>query len=99
MGDTDRQTPRWIGGIKPPEELLAASGVQILEIECREQPQRLHDLIQAYRMDSSVRAELKNFAIFPGEKARSSSSAWAHLTVLPSVDRFFCKHTEGFPSR
>jgi glutamine---fructose-6-phosphate transaminase (isomerizing) len=55
------QAPRWISGIEPPKELLAASGTQILEIECREQPARLQDLIQAYRSDSTIRAELNTF--------------------------------------
>ena len=34
-------SPRWIAGIEPPEELLTANGTQILEIECRQQPEKL----------------------------------------------------------
>jgi len=55
------QARRWISGIEPPKELLTATGTQILEIECREQPARLRDLILAYRGDSEIRAELKKF--------------------------------------
>ena len=55
------ETPRWINGVEPPAHLLHASGTQILEIECREQPQRLLDLIRAYRSDPELRSQLKNF--------------------------------------
>lgn len=55
------EAPRWINGVEPPAHLLQASGTQILEIECREQPQRLLDLIHAYRGNSELRAQLKKF--------------------------------------
>ncbi|MGO8717893.1 MAG: SIS domain-containing protein [Acidobacteriaceae bacterium] len=61
MGDEKKAAPRWISGVEPPKELLTATGAQILEIECREQPQRLHDLIHAYRNDPTICAELKKF--------------------------------------
>jgi glucosamine--fructose-6-phosphate aminotransferase (isomerizing) len=61
MGNENRDAPHWINGVEPPKKLLAASGTQILEIECREQPQRLLDLIHAYRADPNLRAELKKF--------------------------------------
>jgi glutamine---fructose-6-phosphate transaminase (isomerizing) len=61
MAEGNQQAPRWIAGVEPSKELLAASGTQILEIECREQPQRLHELIQACRSDSAIRAELRKF--------------------------------------
>jgi glucosamine--fructose-6-phosphate aminotransferase (isomerizing) len=56
-----KQQPCWISGIEPPKELLTATGTQILEIECREQPARLRELIQVYGSDPSVGAELKKF--------------------------------------
>lgn len=56
-----KQAPRWIAGIEPPKELLDATGTQILEIECREQPDRLRDLIQTYSRDPGIRSELKRF--------------------------------------
>jgi glutamine---fructose-6-phosphate transaminase (isomerizing) len=59
MEKANQPSPRWINGIEPRQELLSANGTQILEIECREQPQRLHDLIQAYRSDPVIRTELK----------------------------------------
>ena len=61
MQETTKQAPRWISGIEPSAELLKATGTQILEIECREQPARLRELIQAYSSDSTIRAELKKF--------------------------------------
>ena len=61
MQEMTKQAPRWISGIEPPEELLKASGTQILEIECREQPACLRELIKTYSSDSAIRAELKKF--------------------------------------
>jgi glutamine---fructose-6-phosphate transaminase (isomerizing) len=55
------QTPRWVGGIEPAKELLTATGTQIREIECREQPKRLGELLAAYAEDSAIRGELKEF--------------------------------------
>jgi glucosamine--fructose-6-phosphate aminotransferase (isomerizing) len=60
---------RWIAGIEPTAELLAATGTQILEIECREQPRRLNELIDAYATDASIRKELgrvRELAARPG---------------------------------
>ena len=48
-------------GSSLPPHLLQATGTQILEIECREQPQRFLDLIRAYRSDPEIRSQLKNF--------------------------------------
>jgi glutamine---fructose-6-phosphate transaminase (isomerizing) len=61
MDAANREAPRWIAGVEPPKELLIASGTQIFEIECREQPQRLRDLIRIYRSDPALRDELKKF--------------------------------------
>ena len=55
------EAPRWINGVEPPAHLLHATGSQILEIECREQPQRLLELIRVYRSDPEFRSQLKNF--------------------------------------
>jgi glutamine---fructose-6-phosphate transaminase (isomerizing) len=60
---------RWISGIEPAPELLAATGTQILEIECREQPQKLAELIGAYAADASIRGQfrgLRELAAKPG---------------------------------
>jgi glutamine---fructose-6-phosphate transaminase (isomerizing) len=61
MEEVNQQAPRWIAGIEPSKELLAASGTQILEIECREQPDRLRHLIDAYLRDPAIRAQLRSF--------------------------------------
>ena len=58
MEEAKRDGQRWIGGIEPPAALLTATGTEILEIECREQPDRLRELIGTYRNDSEIRAEL-----------------------------------------
>jgi glucosamine--fructose-6-phosphate aminotransferase (isomerizing) len=59
MEETKQLAPRWINGIEPVKELLAANGTQILEIECREQPDRLRQLIRAYVSDAAICSELK----------------------------------------
>lgn len=61
MDEKKIQTPRWISGIEPPQELLTASGTQILEMECRQQPERLGELIEAYAGSGEIRGELKAF--------------------------------------
>src|ERR1700723_1417398 len=61
MADSNTGGPRWVGGIEPAKELLTATGTQILEIECRQQPERLRELLQAYAGDSSIQVELKKF--------------------------------------
>ena len=48
--------PRWIGGVEPRPELLTATGTQILEMECREQPEKLRELIQVCTHDPEIRA-------------------------------------------
>jgi glucosamine--fructose-6-phosphate aminotransferase (isomerizing) len=53
-----KPAPRWINGIEPAKELLAMNGTQILEFECREQPTRLRDLLNAYREDPALHAQL-----------------------------------------
>lgn len=61
MGEVSQQMPRWIAGVEPPKELLSATGTQILELECRQQPAALHTLIDAYHSDPVILAELKKF--------------------------------------
>ena len=58
MNSTSNRTRRWISGIEPSTEMLSATGTQILEIECREQPRKLCDLIRAYAADAEIRAAL-----------------------------------------
>ena len=63
MEDRKIQLPqpprRWISGIEPAQELLTATGAQILEIECREQPGKLAELIGRYATDASIREPLR----------------------------------------
>jgi len=59
MEERKQSEPRWISGIEPSEELLTASGTQILELECREQPARLTELIHAYQTDPALLAQLR----------------------------------------
>ncbi len=58
MSEATLDQPRWIGGVEPRPELLSANGTQILEIECREQPHKLRDLIQVCTHDEEIRSTL-----------------------------------------
>jgi glucosamine--fructose-6-phosphate aminotransferase (isomerizing) len=61
--------PRWINGVEPSAEVLTSNGTQILEMECREQPRRLAELIAAYAEDAEIRAQLsalRDLAARPG---------------------------------
>jgi glutamine---fructose-6-phosphate transaminase (isomerizing) len=68
MDSSQAGGPRWIAGIEPPKELLSANGTQILEIECRQQPQRLSELIQTYASDAAIRAQLSRLREFATNK-------------------------------
>jgi glutamine---fructose-6-phosphate transaminase (isomerizing) len=59
MENPSNKEPKWIAGIKPPDEVLAMSITEIYEMECREQPKRLADLFQAYRENSEILAEIE----------------------------------------
>jgi glucosamine--fructose-6-phosphate aminotransferase (isomerizing) len=61
MAESKKQAPRWIAGIEPAKELLSSTGTQILELECREQPEQLLRLLAAYAGDPAIQAELKKF--------------------------------------
>lgn len=69
MSDKSTNPPRWVGGVEPPQGLLSATGTQILELECREQPRRLRELLQAYRGEPAIGAQfekLRQLARKPG---------------------------------
>ncbi len=69
MRDMPPPSAGWISGVEPPKELLIATGTQILEMECREQPQRLAELIHAYASDPALHAQLgtlRELATKPG---------------------------------
>jgi glutamine---fructose-6-phosphate transaminase (isomerizing) len=57
--EDSKQQPRWVGGVEPPKELLGATGVQVLELECRQQPQKLRDLLARYESDAEIQQQLK----------------------------------------
>ena len=52
MADRPR---RWISGVEPAPELLSATGTQILDLECRQQPTTLRKLIREYSADPAIR--------------------------------------------
>jgi glutamine---fructose-6-phosphate transaminase (isomerizing) len=68
MEQNTQQAPRWISGIEPAKELLSANGTQILEIECRQQPERLRELIHAYKQEEEIREQLKKVSSLAAAK-------------------------------
>lgn len=56
-----QEMPRWIAGIEPAKEVLGYTGTQVLEMECRQQPERLRELLAAYANDSAILGELEKF--------------------------------------
>ena len=87
--------PRWISGVEPAQELLKATGTEILELECREQPRRLAELIEHYAADAEVRdamRTLREAASRPGPvlflgMGGSLCSAFSGATLLQSHGR------------
>jgi len=63
MERTKATLPRWISGIEPASELLSATGAQILEMECHDQPQKLRELIHKYSTNPEIRAELSKLQV------------------------------------
>jgi glucosamine--fructose-6-phosphate aminotransferase (isomerizing) len=50
---------RWISGLEPSPKMLSATGTEILELECREQPRRLQELIRAYADDPEIGSTMR----------------------------------------
>jgi len=95
MSEGAGMRPRWIGGIEPPGELLWASGTAILELECRQQPEKLRELLEAYHGNPALRtnlAQLRELAKRPGPvlfigMGASLCSAISGSTLLQSHGR------------
>jgi glutamine---fructose-6-phosphate transaminase (isomerizing) len=49
----------WIGGVEPPAEVRGRDMISIYKMECREQPERLAQLLRAYQNDSAIGKELE----------------------------------------
>jgi len=63
------RTPRWVGGVAPAPDLVRATGTEIMEMECREQPERLRGLLRSYATDPEIRrqlAEIRELCAAPG---------------------------------
>jgi glutamine---fructose-6-phosphate transaminase (isomerizing) len=60
MGEDANKEPNWIAGVKPTAEILGMSMTEIYEKECREQPERLADVVRAYAEEESILKTLEN---------------------------------------
>ncbi len=68
MAETRQETPRWIAGVEPAREVLNYTGTQILNMECRQQPETLSKLLSAYATDAAIVAEMKRFRDLAAKK-------------------------------
>src|SRR5450432_4251267 len=68
MAADKQPAPRWIAGVEPAQEVLYKTGTRVLEMECREQPERLRQLLTAYASDSAIVAELNEFRELASKK-------------------------------
>jgi glucosamine--fructose-6-phosphate aminotransferase (isomerizing) len=68
MQETRQQPRRWINGIEPAPEMLSANGTQVLEMECRQQPKHLHELVRSYGEDAALRVELEKLRKLASQK-------------------------------
>ena len=94
IGLTSKEEPRWVGGVVPPPELLNATGTQVMELECREQPACLRKLIDSYRRNAVIRAELKTFhelAARPGAVLFAGMGASYCSAIAASSSRRICR--------
>ncbi|MGA7930055.1 MAG: SIS domain-containing protein [Candidatus Sulfotelmatobacter sp.] len=69
MENQGSQESRWIAGVEPPKEMLTRSMTSIYEMECREQPERLARLLQAYDEDRSIKEaldQMRQLSLSPG---------------------------------
>jgi glutamine---fructose-6-phosphate transaminase (isomerizing) len=58
MEEKKNSGSRWIGDIEPPPEVRGLNMTAIYGMECRQQPEKLAQLLRAYRNDSAIRKEL-----------------------------------------
>ena len=58
MEEKEDSNCRWIGGLEPPAELSGRDMTSVYEMECREQPEKLAQLLHAYQSDSLIGKEL-----------------------------------------
>lgn len=54
---------RWIAGVEPPKSLLTRSMTSIYEMECREQPDRLGQMLNSYRADPEINRQLESLRL------------------------------------
>lgn len=58
MAEKKQAGSPWISGVQPPEELRSKNMLEIYEMECREQPEKLAQILRAYQEDPEIRNQL-----------------------------------------
>jgi len=88
MDDITNHEPRWIGGVEPPAGVRTMNGTEIFEKECREQPERLAQLIRAYTSGEAILEpmhQLRQIALSPRPILFLGMGASYCSCVAPSV--------------
>src|SRR5277367_740020 len=78
---------RWISGIEPASELLSATGTEILEMECRQQPGKLRQLICSYAGDPEIRSTMA--------RLRAAAEANSGPVLFLGMGASFCSAISG----
>ena len=62
-GENNSLGARWIAGVEPQKDLLTRSMTSIYEMECREQPDRLAQLLNSYHADPEINRQLDSLRL------------------------------------
>ena len=98
METTGNRTRRWISGIEPAAELLSASGTEILEIECREQPGKLRELIREFSGNTEIRSALRKLRESVQGKSGPVMFVGMGASYCSSISGSILLQTNGLPS-
>jgi glutamine---fructose-6-phosphate transaminase (isomerizing) len=66
MDEKKNSEAHWIGGAEPPADVRGLKMTAIYEMECRQQPEKLAQLLRAYQNDSAIRKELETLREMSG---------------------------------
>ena len=87
MDSITNRPRRWISGVEPAPELLTATGTQILDLECRQQPTTLRKLIREYSADPAIR--------FTMGKLREAAALNKGPVLFIGMGASFCSSISG----
>jgi glutamine---fructose-6-phosphate transaminase (isomerizing) len=87
MNEAEVRPRRWISGIEPPAELLSATGTEVLEMECRQQPEKLRQLIRSYASNPEIRSTMATL--------RATTAANSSPVLFLGMGASYCSAISG----